>query len=325
MVFQLSFSWLTGLLQILHPDKQLRKPWGSLTHSRCLWWVLLFERVQASTWFYIYDNTPLCFLLHALPNCKTFADIGFIAAFPTVFYAPIILGMLSLDSCELHSLQKPLVEASHSSHLALVVGDFVRGGISNHLTPALSSATGFWVALGKSLCNLVPQFPLLPDGKSSTEPVVWNTLGDFDEHSNQKWKMNSLLLLLIHLLGLLPFLACTSLPHALLLQGLPSCCRDPHAPQHASTPPVLQQSFLQLSFFRSLVEHTTFIFLPLEIPPFSISWIYFFFPNLGSLVCSLLPHRRPPQRSGHCQLLLRSSKPSSTKELTGPTAHQVSV
>lgn len=109
---------------------------------------VLFKRVQASIWFYIYYNIPLCFLLHALPNCKTFAEllfsfIGFMAAFPTVFYAVIILGMLSLDSCELHNVQKPLVEASHSSHPPLVVGDFVSGGMSNQLTPALSSATGF--------------------------------------------------------------------------------------------------------------------------------------------------------------------------------------
>lgn len=254
------------------------------------------------------------------------------ATFPTVFYALIILGMLSLDSCELHSLQKPLVEASHSSHPPLVVGDFVSGGMSNQLTPALSSATGFWVALGDSLWNLVPQFPLLTDGRGSAEPLGWNTLGGFDEYSNQKWKMNSLLSLLIHLLGLLPFLARTSFPHALLLQGLPNCCRDSHAPQRAFTSAVFQQYFLQLSFFRSLVEHITFIFFlfypwrfPLSIPAALLCFVLFCFPIWAAWLALSCAHGCPPQQSGHCQLLLHSSKPSDTKVLVGPTAHQASV
>lgn len=65
------------------------------------------------------------------------------------FYALIILDVLSLDSCELHSLQKPLVGASQSSHPPLVAGDFVGGGLSSQLTPALSSAAGLLSGLGR--------------------------------------------------------------------------------------------------------------------------------------------------------------------------------
>lgn len=65
------------------------------------------------------------------------------------FYALIILGALSLDSCELHSPQKISVEGFQSSHLPQVAGDFVGGGMSNHTAPALSSAAGFLSGLGR--------------------------------------------------------------------------------------------------------------------------------------------------------------------------------
>lgn len=147
MAFQLSFSQLTGLVNVLHQDKQLRKPCGSFRDSASGGCCSLrgFRQVHGFIYIVIFLSATCSILCSAslLNFCRVALQCYRIySSISHSFYALIFLGVLSLDNCELHSLQKPLVEASPSSHLPLVAGDFVGGGMSNQLTPALSSAAG---------------------------------------------------------------------------------------------------------------------------------------------------------------------------------------
>lgn len=139
---------MTGLLNILHQDKQLRKPCGSLKHGA-------FGGVCSSRGFrQVHNFIYTAIFLSA--NCSVLCSASLqnfcraalqwyriCSSISHSFYALIILVALSLDSCELHSPQKISVEGFQSSHLPQVAGDFVGGGMSNHAAPALSSAAGF--------------------------------------------------------------------------------------------------------------------------------------------------------------------------------------
>lgn len=104
---------------------------------------------------YIYiaiflSATCFIFCSASLQNFRRlpFGVTGVTAAFSQSFYALLMLGVLSLDTCELHSLQKPFVEASQSSHPPLLSEGVVGAGVSSQLTPALGSAAGLLSGLG---------------------------------------------------------------------------------------------------------------------------------------------------------------------------------
>lgn len=145
---------MTGLSNILHQDKELRKPRGSLKHGAfggcCSPRGL--RQVHNSIYTAIFLSATCSILCSA--SLRNFCRIALwcyrlYSSISRSFYALIILGVFSLDSCELHSLQKPSVEASQSSHPPQVAGYFVGGGMSSHTTPALSSAAGLLSGLGR--------------------------------------------------------------------------------------------------------------------------------------------------------------------------------